>query len=489
MQIDVIQPLAAETAKRPLVLDLDGTVSRTDTLVESVLRLASHAPLKLLALLPVLLTAGRAAFKRRIAATAHLDPASLVYNEDVLDLARAARAEGRPVILVTAADQTVADAVAAHLGLFDAVYASDGATNLKGAAKAGFLVERFGSGGFDYAGDAMADLPVWRAAARAYVVAPDATLARQAGAVSADMHVLGARPTARARLAIWARALRLHQWSKNVLVFVPVFLAHRFDELTVSRAVLAFLAFSLCASSVYLLNDLLDLPHDRLHASKRRRPFASGMLSVNTAPVVIAAALIVGFGLALLLPLRFMLMLAAYYASTLAYSLAMKRWPVWDIMMLAGLYTLRVIAGCAATELRVSPWLLAFSMFLFFCLAVVKRQTELVQHVREGRTEKLSGRGYMPEDLDMLRGMAASSGYMAVLVLALYVNSPDVLPLYRHPSALWLLCPILLFWVSRVLMLSHRGLMYDDPVVFALRDRLSLVVGVAALCAFLAGAL
>jgi 4-hydroxybenzoate polyprenyltransferase len=162
---------------------------------------------------------------------------------------------------------------------------------------------------------------------------------------------------------------------------------------------------------------------------------------------------------------------------------------VWDIMMLAGLYTLRVIAGCAATELRVSPWLLAFSMFLFFCLAVVKRQTELVQHVRDGRTEKLSGRGYMPEDLDMLRGMAASSGYMAVLVLALYVNSPDVLPLYRHPSALWLLCPILLFWVSRVLMLSHRGLMYDDPVVFALRDRLSLVVGAAALCAFLAGAL
>ena len=489
MQIDVVHPTADATAKRPLVLDLDGTVSRTDTLVESVLRLAARAPLTLLAMLPVLLTAGRAAFKRHIAAAVHLDPASLVYNEDVLDLARTARAEGRPVVLVTAADQTVADAVAVHLGLFDEVHASDGSTNLKGAAKAGFLVERFGSGGFDYAGDATADLPVWREAARAYVVAPDATLARQAGAVSADLHLLGARPAAGARLAIWARALRLHQWSKNVLVFVPVFLAHRFDELTVSRALLAFLAFSLCASSVYLLNDLLDLPHDRLHASKRRRPFASGMLSVNTAPVVIAAALLVGFGLALLLPLRFMLMLAAYYASTLTYSLAMKRWPVWDIMMLAGLYTLRVIAGCAATELRVSPWLLAFSMFLFFCLAVVKRQTELVQHVRDGRTEKLSGRGYMPEDLDMLRGMAASSGYMAVLVLALYVNSPDVLPLYRHPSALWLLCPILLFWVSRVLMLSHRGLMYDDPVVFALRDRLSLAVGAAALCAFLAGAL
>jgi len=303
------------------------------------------------------------------------------------------------------------------------------------------------------------------------------------------MRALGTRPEAQARLAIWARALRLHQWTKNVLVFVPVFLAHRFDETTVLRVAVAFLAFSLCASSVYLLNDLFDLPHDRQHASKRRRPFASGVLSVNAAPALIGATFAAGFGLALLLPIQFMLMLSTYYGCTLAYSLAMKRWPVWDVMMLAGLYTLRVIAGCAATGLRVSPWLLAFSMFLFFCLAVVKRQTELVQHVRDGRTEKLSGRGYLPEDLDMLRSMAASSGYMAVLVLALYVNSPDVLPLYRHPTALWLLCPILLFWVSRVLMLSHRGLMYDDPVVFALRDRLSLVVGVAGLCAFVAGAL
>jgi len=489
LQIEVVHSPGACAEKRPLVLDLDGTVSRTDTLVESILRLGARAPFTLLALLPVLLTAGRAAFKRRIAGAVRLDPASLVYNEDVLDLARAARAEGRPVILVTAADQGVADAVAAHLHLFDEVHASDGTTNLKGAAKADFLVERFGTGGFDYAGDAEADLPVWRAAARAYVVAPSAALARQAASVCEDMRALGARPGTRSQLSVWARALRLHQWTKNVLVFVPVFLAHKFDSTTISRAALAFLAFSLCASSVYLLNDLLDLPHDRLHASKRRRPFASGALSVNAAPALIAATLGTGFVLALLLPIQFMLMLATYYASTLTYSLAMKRWPVWDIMMLAGLYTLRVLAGCAATGLRVSPWLLAFSMFLFFCLAVVKRQTELVQHVRDGRTEKLSGRGYMPEDLDMLRGMAASSGYMAVLVLALYVNSPDVLPLYRHPSALWLLCPILLFWVSRVLMLSHRGLMNDDPVVFALRDRLSLVVGVAALCAFLAGAL
>ena len=474
---------------RPLVLDLDGTVSRTDTLVEALLRLAARAPLRLLALLPVLMTAGRAAFKRRVAREAPLDPGSLVFNEEVLELARAARAAGRPVLLVTAADWDVADSVARHLDLFDAVYASDGAVNLKAEAKARFLVQRFGAGGFDYVGDAAADLPVWREAGTSFVVAPSARLRARARAVSGDLREVGARPGAAARMRVWLRALRVHQWAKNVLVFVPMVAAHRIDMRTFSHAALAFTAFSLCASSVYLLNDLLDLPHDRRHASKRRRPFASGALDITQAPPLIAVSLVAGFAIALLLPLRFVLMLVIYYACTLGYSLVLKRLPIWDVMMLAGLYTLRVFAGSAACGIGMSPWLLAFSMFLFFCLAVVKRQTELVQHVREGRGEALGGRGYLPEDLDMLRSMATSSGYMAVLVMALYVNSPDVLALYRHPAALWVLCPILLFWVSRVLMLSHRGLMNDDPVVFALRDRLSLLVGAAAICAFVIGAL
>jgi 4-hydroxybenzoate polyprenyltransferase/phosphoserine phosphatase len=481
-------PLDANTP-RPLAIDLDGTLLRTDSLVEAMLRLLARAPLAFLALLPGLLIYGRAAFKRRVAQAEAMDPASLVYNGDVLALARTARDAGRPVYLVTAADASLAGAVASHVALFDAVFASDGVVNLKGAAKARFLVERFGAGGFDYVGDAAADVPVWRVAGRAFVVAPDAALLRRARAAVADVIVIGAAPGVGTRLRNWLRALRVHQWAKNILIFVPVFAAHRFDTVTLERAATAFAAFSLCASSVYLLNDLLDLPHDRLHPTKCRRPFASGALSIAQAPPLIALCLGGSVALALLLPPRFILMLAVYYACTVTYSLGLKRWAVWDVMMLAGLYTLRVFVGSAATHILISPWLLAFSLFLFFCLAVVKRQTELVVHVREGRTTKLSGRGYSPDDLDMLRSMAASSGYMAVLVLALYVNSPDVLMLYRHPAALWVLCPALLFWVSRVLMLSHRGEMNDDPVIFALRDRVSVLVGAACLCVFAAGAL
>ncbi len=472
----------------PLALDLDGTVSRTDTLIESALQLLAHNPLAFAAALPGV-AAGPAAFKHRIAEVAALDPACLVYNQDVLGLARAARAEGRPVYLVTAADQDVADAVAAHLGVFDGVIASHGGLNLKGAAKAAALVARFGPGGFDYAGDASADRPVWRAARRAIVVGAKSGLLAQAKAECADVTAVGQAPSAMAQARLLVRALRVHQWAKNVLVFVPLFAAHLFTVPALARELLALVAFSCCASSVYVLNDLLDLPHDRLHARKRNRPFASGALNLALAPALIAATLLGAFVTAAFLPGRFLLMLLIYYVCTLSYSFALKRRMVWDVMMLAGLYTIRVFAGAAAVSVPVSPWLLAFSMFLFFCLAVVKRLAEITGHVRDGRTDKISGRGYMPGDIDMLRSMATASGYMSVLVLALYVNSPELLPLYKYPSALWVLCPILLFWVSRVLMLSHRGDMHDDPVIFALRDPTSLCVGAAGVAALVVSAL
>ena len=476
------------TTLRPLILDLDGTLCRTDTLVESLLRLAATDPLRgLTALLS--LRQGKAAFKARVAAGLRLDPATLVYNDDVLALAHAARAEGRPVYLVTAADQQIADDVAAHHGFFDGVFASDGVRNLRGDAKAAFLVERFGARGFDYVGDAAADVPVWRQAQTAYVVAPGPAGLRAQDLQGADLHLVGDAPALLARVKLLARALRVHQWAKNILVFLPLLASHQFNTASLAQALLGFAAFSLCASSVYVLNDLLDLPHDRLHATKRKRPFASGALPVTAAPALLAGSFMGGFLLALLLPWRFFALLGVYYVCTLSYSLVLKREAIWDVMMLAVLYALRVLAGCAAISIGVSPWLLAFSLFLFFSLAVVKRQTELVQHVRAGKAEKLSGRGYSPEDLDMLRSMAASSGYMAVLVMALYVDSSAVRVLYRHPLYLWSLCPLLLFWISRVLMLSHRGEMNDDPVVFALRDRVSLGVGLVAACVFLAGAL
>jgi len=475
---------AGEHASIPLVLDLDGTLVRTDTLIEALLRLLAAHPLLFLSLLPSLLRS-RAAFKRRIAEAARLDPATLIYNEDVLALARKARAAGRLVFLATASDRAVADAVAGHLGLFDGVFASESGINLKGEAKAARLVASFGEAGFDYAGDAEVDRPVWRKARRAIMILPSPRLARQVESECPDAVAIGRRPGIFAQGRLVARAMRLHQWAKNVLIFVPVLAAHQATPLTELRALTAFAAFSLCASSVYLLNDLVDLPHDRLHPSKRRRPFASGALPLSLAPLLIALTLGGGLLLAAFLPVNFLLMLLVYYVCTVSYSFFLKRQMVADVLMLAALYTIRVFAGAAATAISVSPWLLAFSMFLFFSLAVVKRQSELTLNLRAGRGE-VSGRGYLLEDLSMLHSMAASSGYMAVLVMALYINSTDVLALYHSPKALWLLCPVLLFWISRVLMLSHRGQMNDDPVVFALTDRISLLTGAVGFCIFVA---
>jgi 4-hydroxybenzoate polyprenyltransferase/phosphoserine phosphatase len=472
----------------PLVLDLDGTTVLTDTLVETALRSLADSPRALIAMVSQAF-GPRAAFKRAMATAHPIDPATLIYNEAVLDLARTAKAEGRPVFLVTAADQSVADRVADHLGIFTGVFASDGKTNLKAEAKADFLTGRFGAKKFDYAGDAEADRPVWRQARRAIVVNATAALLARVRAECAEVQVLGAPATQVQRWRLVARAMRVHQWAKNVLLFAPVLAAHRAQAPLLLQGAVGFLAFSLCASSVYVLNDLVDLPHDRAHPTKRLRPFASGALNLAKAPALMGGLLAAAVLLGLLLPPAFLLILAGYYACTLAYSFVLKRRLVWDVIMLAALYTIRVFAGGAATNIPVSPWLLAFAMFLFLCLAIVKRLTELTQFVRAGGGPKLQGRGYVPEDLDMLRSLAAASGYMSVLVMALYVNGNEVLPLYRHPVALWALCPILLLWISRVLMLANRGLMNDDPVVFALRDKVSLVAGFAGLIAIVAATL
>ena len=471
----------------PLIVDLDGTLSRTDTLVESLLRLLARHPLTLLFLLPQFFR-DRAAFKQLIAQRVHLDPASLAYNSDVIGLAEAARHEGRSVYLVTGANEAIARSVAAHLQIFDGVFASDSQVNLTRENKARLLCGKFGERGYAYIGDAAADVPVWRHAAAAIVMAPRASLLRGAHAACEDVTTIGAGPDAFALLRMVFRAMRIHQWTKNFLVFVPIFGAHRGDAGSLLRAVLAFGAVSLCASSVYILNDLLDLPHDRLHPTKRLRPFAAGTLDLRVGPPLFGLCLMGGFAAALLLPWYFGALLAGYVVLTLAYSFRLKRQAILDVMVLAGLYTIRLFLGGAATRTPISFWLLAFAMFLFFCLAVVKRQTELVRVAAPGESAA-SGRGYRLDDLGTLRNLSSASGMAAVMVLALYVNSDEVRVLYRSPEALWALCPILLFWVSRVLMLSQRGALHDDPVVFALTDRVSLLTGLAALAAVLAASM
>jgi 4-hydroxybenzoate polyprenyltransferase len=279
-------------------------------------------------------------------------------------------------------------------------------------------------------------------------------------------------------LASVARALRPHQWAKNVLVALPALMAHRALEQEVAQSVaLAFIALSLCASGTYVINDLLDREADRLHPTKRRRPFASGALTPATGVALSAGLILVSFGLAALtLPTAYLVTQAIYLFVTLAYSTRLRREPVLDVLVLAGLYALRVFAGAAATGIPVSEWLLAFSLFFFLDLALLKRYAELrLLETEIGARD--NGRGYSVDDGSLLRGLGPATGLLAVLVLALYLTSPTVAALYRSPALLWFAAPLLLYWTSRIWLLAHRNRIPDDPVLFTVRDPASWIVG------------
>jgi 4-hydroxybenzoate polyprenyltransferase len=471
----------------PLVVDLDGTLTRTDLLVETLFLFLAARPLGIPRLLSWL-ALGRARFKERLAGATELDVAALPFDPDCLALIGEARRAGRRVILASAADQRLVDAVAAHLGLFDEAFGSSDGRNLKGARKARFLAERFGEGGFDYAGDGPADFPVWARARRVLTAGAGPGLRKAVDRRFAGARHLGAaRNGVRARLGALARVLRPHQWAKNLLVFLPVIAAHRFGADAMLPALAAFAAFCLTASSAYVLNDLLDLPHDRAHPRKKVRPFAAGALSprhgLALVPALVAAAALLSI---LALPLAFLAVLGTYYLTTLLYSLVLKRLLFIDVLTLAGLYTLRAAAGGAATGLALSPWLLIFCMFLFLALAVVKRQAELMVALAMNR-DRQPGRTYTTEDLPIVGAMGIASGFISVLVFALYVNSPAVAELYGAPMLLWAVCPLLLLWIGRMLILAHRGDMHDDPLVFAFTDRFSWAVGALVVAVLAAG--
>ncbi|MFE3836204.1 UbiA family prenyltransferase [Pseudogemmobacter sonorensis] len=462
----------------PLVVDLDGTLCRSDTLFEAVLRLVGRRPAALPGLVAALFR-GRRAFKAHVADRQIADPATLPWRPEVLALIESARAEGRRVELVSAADQRQVEAVAAHLGLFDAAigttppaqsHADPG--NLKGPNKATLLRERHGEKGFDYVGDSASDLAVWSGARRAIVVAPSPGLLRRMRAAGLTPEPLGA---AKGRLKPALQAMRPHQWAKNVLVFVPALAAH--DPWALLPALAAFVAFSIVASGVYLLNDLLDLGADRIHPRKRFRPLASGDLPI---PLGLGlAALLFALGMAISAvasPGDLLGVLAVYVVATSAYSFWLKRKMMIDIVGLAGLYTLRIWAGAVATGIELSNWLLVFSMFFFFSLAAMKRQAELADADRNSRDAAASGRNLHVDDLATIRSMSIASGQIAVLVFGLYAMDPMVRALYSAPDLLLLVCPLLFFWIGRLQVLTQRGFMADDPLVFVMRDRVSLLV-------------
>jgi len=459
----------------PLVVDLDGTLIYSDMLHESALKLLGGRPLAVVSI-PLWLMRGKAWLKQRLATDFNPAADSLPYNLPFLNWLRAQQAAGRRLVLCTASDQKIAREIAGNLGIFDEVMASDGQTNLAGTHKASALIERFGKHGFDYAGNAKTDLAVWRSARRAIVVNASSQLASQAQMVCEVEHHM---PSDHPVYAAWWKALRSHQWLKNSLLFVPMVAAHQLaaEGLWVQLA-LAFVAFSLCASSVYILNDLTDLESDRQHPRKRLRPFASGVLPVWKGVALVPLLLLAATGLALAVGKAFGGWLALYFVVTCCYSWGLKRLTLVDCLTLAMLYTLRIVAGAAAAGLALSFWLLAFSVFLFMSLAFVKRYAELSLSGGAG-SDRIPGRGYVPADAPLVQTMGISSGYAAVLVLALYLNSEAVLKLYHSPELIWGAVPVMLFWVSWVWMQAHRGRMHDDPLVFAVKDPASWFAGLS----------
>ncbi|MEP1202178.1 UbiA family prenyltransferase [Tateyamaria sp.] len=478
-QTEVTDRVGTDASAYPLVVDMDETLVRTDVLHEALQRLLVARPMDVFGLIAPL-RQGKATFKAHVADRVIVPAQEVQINPVVMALIHEARACGRKVVLVSASEQRQVAAIAANLGVFDDAIGTGaqetGGENLSGAKKAAFLAGRYGVGQFDYVGDCATDLPVWKSAHRAYVVRTSPALAKQASTQGTALIALEATPTNIDRARSLLRALRPHQWLKNILVFLPILAAQNPGGLW--AAAVAFVLFSLTASSVYIINDLVDLSADRAHPRKSQRPFASGAVSIK-AGVLMAMGLLVGsavFSL-WLMPSVFVAVLAAYFAVTVAYSFTLKRKLIVDVITLAGLYTMRIIAGAAAASIVPSPWLVAFSMFLFFGLAAIKRQAELVDQAASGK-EAVPGRGYLSSDVTVLQMMAISSGQAAVMVFALYLYSPAVAALYDTPEIMWLVCPIMLYWLSRVAILTHRGFMTDDPIIFAVRDRISQVIGV-----------
>ena len=472
---EVKTPTQSGTKAVPLCVDLDDTLIRTDLLVEGIISFLRDHPMKALSLFGWF-RRGKAFAKTELAR--HVTPAVdlLPFRASIIDLIIQRRKAGSSIILATASPHAWAQKVADHLGLFDEIIATSETNNCKGSRKKELLTERYGVGGFDYVGDSSADIPVWESCRVGYVIAGQSSLTRK---LPPQVEVVPrSNRSQRTMLQRWLRALRVHQWSKNILIFVPLIMAHRWsDGALFIQAIAAALSFSLAASAVYLINDLLDLNADRAHRTKCHRPFASGEIAISCG---LRAAMLCGFASLAIAPAvstSFLAVLILYLTLTSLYSIILKRIPILDIFVLASLYTLRIFAGAAATEISISPWLLAFSLFFFLGLASAKRYVEFATSPADSDSSR---RGYRQSDTTWIGQLGMGTGLISVLVLALYVQAPDVTRLYHNPAGLWMLSPLVLFWIVRVWFLAHRNELHDDPVVFALRDPTSLIIGVAA---------
>ena len=446
----------------PLIVLLDDSLLVSNPLSESVAALIGERPAMLL-VIPVWLLKGCAHLKQQLSSRGSLNASLLPYHEEFWEWLKKERCRRTSIYMVTSAGESDARAIAEHLGVFDGFV-----PNYKhaGQSKTGTFSHRSGifDEVFDYAGSSFVRSEMWSKKRSMFVFTR-----KSAGPQT------------------YASALRLNQWPKNLLIFVPLITSHQLHNLqSVGSALLATAVFSLCASSVYVLNDLADLASDRKHLIKRHRAFASGRLSLSTGPVLLILALSAAAALSLFLTPSFRLVLCGYLVLTWIYSVWLKRVVLIDVFVLAALYTSRLVAGSSAYGIELSNWLLSFSMFLFLSLGYCKRAAELLK-MRGNSQHTTPGRGYLASDFEQVTMFGVSSGFVSSLVLPIYIQSNGVSALYRKASLLWLLFPLLLYWISRMWMLTSRGTMNEDPVYFAVRDRVTwIIAAISALVMFAA---
>ncbi|WP_457582985.1 UbiA family prenyltransferase [Ensifer canadensis] len=463
-----------ETRQIPLCVDLDGTLLAADTLWEGAAIILLRNPLMLFPML-AWLWQGKARLKHEVALRSGRKAEDWPYRQAVLARLAAEKVAGRDIVLVTGAAPSVAQDVAAHVGLFSSIMNSSETLNLTSSRKRDALVERFGKGGFDYMGNSRDDIAVFEVSRRAIVVAPDAPAEKWRRNHDAEK-----LDTGKVSTLAPLKSIRVHQWAKNVLIGVPMILNHEVLHLdALVNVIVAFFAFSFLASAVYVINDLSDLANDRRHAKKRNRPLASGQMSVPTALVMVVCLVLASVSLASILPWNFAVVLAFYACATTAYTFVLKRKLLVDVFTLAGLYTTRIVAGAAATGTELSFWLVSFAIFFFLSLALVKRYVELHEFDdKDGGA--VPGRGYLAVDFEMVGQAGVASAFTSALVLALYVHSKELQEMYTTPWALWPLCPLVLYMLLRIWMLARRGMLHEDPVVFIMRDwrsQLTMLVG------------
>ena len=456
-----------------LVVDLNGTLIRTDIFQEAFWSSFSKdwkTPFKVINLL----SNDKVKIKENLDNLSEIDIRLLPYNKLVIEYIKQFNNNGGHTVLITNNNINIAKKIANYLGFFDEVHQYSSSRNLVGEKKRELLISLFGKKKFNYIGSSQSDIPVWKNAFKAINVNTSNRLRKQCNNVNINNEHLENNNSINT-LLIYLQSLRPHQWLKNILVFFPMLASHKLTGSYFLESLFAFISFSLISSSVYIVNDLLDLKADRLHPRKNKRPFASGSIPINNGLILALILFIIGIFTTVLLNKSFLVILLSYFVITSAYSLFLKRKAFIDICALASLYTLRIIGGGAATHIEISFWLLGFSIFIFLSLAAVKRQAEIVD-LNERRTSKIIGRNYGVDDLKMVRSIALITGFLSVLVIAAYINSPEVLILYSQPQILWALCCVLFYWLIKMILAANNGKMHDDPLIYAIKDKISQLV-------------